>query len=298
MADLDVGVPERMSRDGTPAQPTWRRKPSRRRAKARKMQTSTAKIGSKSGQRATTPVKRKTGLRLPDQAAVKCWAQYSLLIALTAGVACGLAMLLQLPVWQVSRTSTQVGGNRRLTSDKVLLAAGVEGRSIFLLRQDDIEAAVRELPGIADARVHLRLPNQVVIDVWEYAPLVAWRTITTTVWLTAEGTVVPQTGEAPPLTLNDRSASFPETGNPMTEMLLRNLRTLSETLPEVREVDYTREHGLTFRTREGWEVWLGEGGSLREKLQLLAAAREEISRLGRQIQVIDLRHSSRQAIWW
>ncbi len=287
-----------MARDVTPEQPTWRRKPKRPRAKLRKMQSSTASTERSAGRRVVTPARRKSGLRLPDKATAKRWAHYSLVIALAAGLVVGVVALLRLPEFRVSATSTLVGGNRRLAAQAVYEAAGVEGRNILLLRRAEVAAAVRQLPGVSDARVHLRLPNQVVIDVWEYAPLVAWRTITTTVWVAGDGTLVPQAGEAPPLTLNDRSGSFPAAENPLTGLLLRDLQAFSEALPEVKELDYTREQGLVFRTAEGWEVWLGEGGSMREKLRLLAAAREEIGRLGGQVRVIDLRHSGRQAIWW
>ncbi len=287
-----------MSREISPAQPSWRRQPARRRAALRKMQATAATTGRKPARRTSPPGRGKTRLRLPDSEAVRRWAGRILLLALAAGFAFGLVALLQLPHWQVTATTTLVGGTRRLTPNAVYLAGGLEGRNIFLVRPAEVAAAVRQVPGVRDTRVHVRLPNQVVIDVWEYAPLVAWRTITTTVWLAEDGTPVPQVGEPPPLTLDDRSGMMPAAGSPMAAILLKDLEVLHALLPEVKELSYSREKGLTFRTDEGWEVWLGEGGSLAEKLRLLAAARQEIVRLGRQIRVIDLRHGAQQAIWW
>lgn len=286
-----------MSREVAPAQPSWRRKPARPRARVRKLQSTAATTGHRPARRISAPARGKTGLRLPDRETVVRWAQRVLFIALMGGLAFGLVALLQLPLWRVSATTTLVGGTRRLAPQAVYEAGGLEGRNIFLLRPEEVAAAVRQLPGVRDVRVHVRLPNQVVIDVWEYAPLVAWRTITTTVWLAEDGSPVPQAGEPPPLTLDDSSGTFPDAGNPLTAILLKDLKTLHELLPEVQELGYSREKGLTFRTSEGWEVWLGEGGSVADKLRLLAVARQEITRLGRQVRFIDLRHGAQQAIW-
>lgn len=287
-----------MTREVAPAQPSWRRKATRPRARLRKMQSTAATASHRPVRRAAAPGKGKTDLRLANRETVRRWARRVMLIALVGGFAFGLAAMLQLPQWRVSATTTLVGGTRRLTPEAVYLAGGLEGRNIFLVRPGEVAAAVQELPGVRDVRVHVRLPNQVVIDVWEYAPLVAWRTITTTVWLTEDGTPVPQAGEPPPLTLDDNSGTFPAGGSPLTAILLKDLKALHALLPEVRELSYSPQKGLTFRTSEGWEVWLGEGGSMADKLRLLAAARQEITRLGRPIRFIDLRRGAQQAIWW
>lgn len=286
-----------MSREVAPAQPSWRRKPARPRARLRKLQSTTAMTGPRPARRTSMSGRGKTGLRLPDKETFQRWARRVMLIALMAGFAFGLAALLQLPLWRISATTTLVGGARRLAPQAVYEASGLEGRNIFLVRPGEVAAAVQELPGVRDARVHVRLPNQVVIDVWEYVPLVAWRTITATVWLAEDGAAVPQAGEPPPLTLDDASGTFPAAGNLLAAILLKDLKVVHELLPEVKELSYSPQKGLTFRTREGWEVWLGEGGSVADKLRLLAAARQEISRVGRQVQFIDLRYGAQQAIW-
>ncbi|MCX7707455.1 MAG: FtsQ-type POTRA domain-containing protein [Anaerolineae bacterium] len=287
-----------MSREVAPAQPSWRRKPTRPRARLRKLQSTAATTGHRPARRTSAPARGKTGMRLPDKETVVRWARRAFLIALVGGFGFGLAALLHLSFWRVSATTTLVGGTQRLTPQTVYEAGGLEGRNIFLVRSEEVAAAVRQLPGVRDARVHVRLPNQVVIDVWEYVPLVAWRTITATVWLAEDGSPVPQAGEPPPLTLDDSSGTFPTDGNQLTAILLKDLKVLHELLPEVRELSYSREKGLTFRTSEGWEVWLGEGGAVADKLRLLSAARQEITRLGRQIRFIDLRRGAQQAIWW
>lgn len=286
-----------MARDIAPAQPGWRRKPAHRRGRLRKMQSS-ATAERRRTRRPSPSTGVKAGLRLPDRATVRLWAHRALMAVLAGGLAVGLVTLLRLPQLSVSATSTLVGGAQRLAPETIYLASGIEGRNIFLIRSAEVATAVRQLPGVQNVQVHVRLPNQVLIDVWEYAPLVAWRTVTTTVWLAADGSPVPQAGEAPPLTLVDRSGTFPAAGNPLVPILLQDLQVLHTALPDVKELSYSREQGLAFRTSEGWEVWLGEGGSVADKLRLLAMARREIARLGRQIRVIDLRQGARQAIWW
>ncbi len=109
---------------------------------------------------------------------------------------------------------------------------------------------------------------------------------------------MPQTGSEPSLKLIDQTEPMLEPSSPLTKLLLRDLVALHAARPDVTEVAYNQNQGLHFRTPEGWQVWLGDGGSLDQKLALLEAARQEITRQGKQVQVIDLRHSNQRAIWW
>ncbi len=309
------GKSKSRAHDTGPAQPSWRQPPARSRKKLRQMRSTTApptkstrptSAGSKSEK--AVPAFARQGqpplarLRLPAQEDALAIARRILMLALTIGLTLGLIQLLRLPQLTVSATSTQIGSVQRVTPQQVYEASGIEGRSIFLVRPDSIAAAVSRLDGVAEAQVHVRLPNQVLIDVQERAPLVAWQasqggTVMTT-WLTADGEVVPQTGQVPPLTLHDQTDELPDAESPRTSMLLKNLAALHDARPDIAEAIYGKSEGLSFRTPEGWDVWLGDGDQLADKLALLAVASQEISKLGGQAQVIDLRYSNERAIWW
>ncbi len=297
------------AQDTGPAQPSWRKPPARSRKKLRQMR-STAPTTKSTRRTAAGPKSVKGAppsthqgqLRLMAQGDAREIVRRVLMLVLAVSLTFGLIQLLHLPQLTVSATSTQIGGVQRITRQQVYEASGIEGRSIFLVQPSTIAATVSQLDGIAKARVHVRLPNQVLIDVQERVPLVAWQAsqngVPTTVWLTSDGATVPQTGQVPPLTLKGQTQELPEVGSAQASRLLKSLVALRDAQPDVAEVTYSNNEGLAFRTPEGWYVWLGDGDRLADKLALLEVARKEITKLDRHAQVIDLRYSNERAIWW
>ncbi len=297
------------AQDTGPAQPSWRKPPVRSRKQLRQMRSTAPAVKS------TKPIcswsqisegsaasLRSRPIAAGDARRPRAIARRVLMLVLAVSLTFGLIQLLHLPQLTVSATSTQIGGVQRITRQQIYEASGIEGRSIFLVQPDNIAAAVSQLDGIAKAQVHVRLPNQVLIDVQERVPFVAWQAsqdgVITTIWLTSDGAVVPQTGQVPPLTLKDQTQELPEVGSAQASMLLKSLVALRDAQPDVTEATYSNNEGLSFRTTEGWYVWLGDGDRLADKLALLEVARQEIAKLDRQAQVIDLRYSNERAIWW
>jgi len=225
----------------------------------------------------------------------RLYARSALTLLVVIGCVVGLVELLHLPQLTVTATSTEIGGSHRIPAEDVYAAAGLEGRSILLIRPAEVAARVAAMSGIAGADVHVRLPNRVLIDVREYAPLVAWRGVTTTLWLSADGAEVPQTGELPPLTLNDRTGTSPEVSSQTWRDLLPDLVEIQKARPDVREMFYGKLEGLYFVVPEGWTVWLGNDGPMAAKLALLEATQREITARGTHPTVIDLRYSATQA---
>ncbi len=219
-----------------------------------------------------------------------------LLTAIAATV--GLIYLLQMPELAVGRTSTEIGGNLRITPEEIYTGSGIDGRNVLLLRSADVAARVETIPGVAKAAVHVRLPNQVLIDIAEHAPLVAWKAVTSTVWLAADGAEVPQAGAAPPLSFTDQSNGRLDRDPALRRMVLENLRAVHAIRPELAEFYYADEPGLYYRAPEGWDVWLGDSGPMDEKLGLADAAAQDIAQQGGRPKRIDVRQSGRRAIGW
>lgn len=215
-----------------------------------------------------------------------------------AGLTTGLVFLLRAPQLTVSASSTQIGGVQRIALERVYQISGVGGRSIFLVRPAEVAARIEQEPGIAEVDVYVRLPNQVLIDVREHVPVVAWHSITTTVWLTADGTEVPQTGALPPMQLSDRTGLAVDESRARWRRVLPDILALHRALPQVTELYYGQLEGLYFRAPEGWTVWLGDGGQVAQKIALLQSAGREIATQGAQPEVIDLRFSESKALWW
>ncbi len=221
-----------------------------------------------------------------------------LVLVLLGAAIYGLVEFFQLPALAVTSNAAQIGGAHRLTPRAIYDASGVEGRNIFLIRQSEVEASLRELPGIASADVHLRLPNQILIDVKELRPLVAWQAGAETVWLAADGAVVPQAGAAPPLTLVDATNTSLTGSDAWRHKVLAHLAELQASHPELTTFGYGDPQGLYYQSAEGWEVWLGDTGPMGHKVTVAAGAGGQVSQSAAQAKVIDLRFSDERALWW
>ena len=280
-----------------PAELAWRQPPARSRKQIKRNQAATPRvISAPSGAKtrpATRPGTAPASVRVP-----RINVRRNLLVALVIGLAAGTWTLLGLPQLRVATTSTQVGGNQRIASGDIFTASQIDGRSIFLVQPSRVAERVAALPGIASAAVHVRLPNQVLIDVTEQTPLVAWQSTAGTVWLTTAGAEVPMQGEPPPLTLNDLTGRSREELLGTQQAVLGNLAELHAARPDLTVLYYGALEGLYFRAAEGWTVYLGEAGSLATKLALLAATQQKLAEQGAQPQVIDLRFDETQAFWW
>lgn len=280
-----------------PAELAWRQPPARSRKQMKRTQAVAPRVApDRSGPTVRPPA--RSGAQPVHTGERRISARLVLVTALIMGLAVSLWVLLDLPQLRVAATSTQVGGNQRIASGDIFAASQIDGRSIFLVQARQIEARVAALPGISSAAVHVRLPNQILIDVQEHAPLVAWQDATGTLWLTADGVEVPTQGEPPPLTLNDRTGLGPEEGQSIRQAVLGNLVELRAARPDLIDLYYGALEGLYFRTPQGWTVYLGENSSLAAKLKLLDATQRQLAEQGVQPEVIDLRFSETQAFWW
>jgi hypothetical protein len=193
--------------------------------------------------------------------------------------------------------AAQVRGNQRVPADDVSRVSAVDGRSIFVIRPAAVAGQVRELPGVAEAVVHVRLPNQVIIDVAEYEPWVAWRVITDTIWLAADGiTRVPVAGPPPAFALVDETGAAMDSLGHMKPYVFTGLKAFHAARPEIVQVYYGRLEGLYYRAPEGWTVYLGDTGKIGPKLALLQAIQAEPAIRSRKPEVIDLRIEGRAEI--
>lgn len=279
--------------DSSVRQPAWRRAPSRPRNQIKRNSFAVQRAPVKKKQRAVAPA-----LVMPSRAMLLSLLRGSVLLLVTAGVAVGLLSLLWWPLLAVSPATTEIGGEQRISPAEIYERSSVDGRNILILNAHDVVSQVTSLPGIASADVHMRLPNRVIIDVVEHAPLVAWQGVTATVWLAADGSTLPQVGGVPPVRLVDVSEGRLDSDAPLRSLVLENLKSLHALRPELSEFYYGRSQGLYYRTAQGWDVWLGETGPLSTKLALVDAAGQDIVQQGARAVVIDVRHSDRKALWW
>ena len=277
-----------------PAGLSWQKPPAKPRQQIRRVQSTVGQPATPAVPPRQAPARQQPRLRLGGS--WQTYARITFVLFVVLGCIVGFWEVLRLPQLTVAPSSTQIGGSQRISSQEIFAASQVEGHSIMLIRPADVAQRVAVVPGISSADVHVRLPNQVLIDVREQLPLVAWQGITTTVWLSADGSEVPQAGAPPALHLTDLTGAPLGESRPSWEAILPQLSEFQRTLGDQTELSYGKFEGLYFRTPEGWTVWLGNDGIL-AKLALLEAARREITARGERPSVIDLRYSTRQAFW-
>lgn len=294
-----------------PAQPSWRKPPARSRRQIHNQKANSRRLSAQvTPPAAVRPAARpsaRTGVRLHDgemavprdwRALLRTILRQGLALVLLAAVIYGLVEFFQLPALAVTSSAAQIGGAHRLAPRAIYDASGVEGRNIFLVRQAEIEANLREMPGIASADVHLRLPNQILIDVQELRPLVAWQAGEETVWLAADGGVVPQAGAVPPLTLVDTTNTALAGSDAWRHKVLAHLAELQAGHPGLTTFGYGDPQGLYYQSAEGWEVWLGDTGPMTHKVTVSAKASAQLAQSGAETRVIDLRFSDERGLWW
>ena len=188
----------------------------------------------------------------------------------------------------------EVQGNAVVTPEEVYAASQLDGLSVFWVNADATAEKVKALPNVKSARVEVRLPAYVTIIVEERTPELMWQTGSARWWIDAEGTVVPPRGDlSSPLTIIDMDAQPVSAGQRLDPSILAAARSLRRLLPELPEMHYSRATGISFTTREGWPVHLGDGQNMDAKLTVLVALRKDL--LARKVspEFIDVRFVER-----
>jgi cell division septal protein FtsQ len=196
----------------------------------------------------------------------------------------------------VTRDLTTIRGLQRVAEDDVRRASQLEGTDIFRVQPGQVAKNVMLLPGVAEASVHVWLPAQIVIDVQEYEPLVAWHCVTTTVWVADTGAVVPMNSEPPPLKLVDSTGAAAEANGRMRPHVLANLKALQAAGLDNTNLFYGAQEGIYFRSPEGWTVYLGNEGQMPAKLAALQELRKSSIARSVQATTVDLRVDGRMQL--
>jgi len=271
-----------------PAQPAWRQPPPKRRTQVRRTQAVAQRVDG-----------------LPDRAIGGAFQWLRMLLAapqnprtarrrlgigvIAIALMVGFVQLTQGDWFIVSAAATQIRGCQRVPAEAVYVISALDQQNLFAVRPAAAAARIDTLPGIASASIHVRLPDQVIIDVQEYAPLVAWQVVTTTVWLADDGTIVPIIGDPPALALIDVNGAAVTQEGQLRPQVLANLKALHAARPDLTAVYYGTLEGLYFRAPGGWTVYLGDSAQMDQRLALLAATERDIAAHGRRVDVIDMR---------
>ncbi len=244
----------------------------------------------------------ETAPRLPESTAPPSVPTIRLLrravgiVAVVVALIAVMAFLLTYDGLAASRSGFVIRGAQQVTEDAIYVASNVEGVNIFLIDPRRTTERIRQVPGIADATVHVRLPDQVIISVREHVPFMVWQSITTTTWLAETGSAVPAVGSPPPLKLIDTTGAAAGADGRLRPIVLENLRALRAAGLEVTELYYGAREGLYFRSADGWTVYLGSEGQMSEKLAAFLEIKKSNAIGKAPMRIVDLRFDGRAQI--
>jgi cell division septal protein FtsQ len=184
----------------------------------------------------------------------------------------------------------QLQGNSVVTPAEVYAAAQLEGLSVFWVDPAAVAERVETLPNVRSARVEVGLPTDVTITIEERMPEFIWQTGQTQWWVDAEGIVVPLRAEvSDTLKVVDDDAQPVSAGQVLDPVITEAAYSLQRLIPELSVVHYSSATGISFTTREGWPVYLGDGKNMDAKLTILVALRNNLLARGVSPEFIDVR---------
>ena len=189
-------------------------------------------------------------------------------------------------------TAPQVNGNDYVESELIRQQAHLAGRNIYLI--DPAKAANKIetfLPQVEHAKVRLGLPNQILIQVTERTPVLSYRHSGENLWADSNGHLFPATTEITTIPiLIDEDGYASTDGKNLNPGIWPAIKDISTNIPEINEFHYRNVYGLFFISPEGWNVYLGDGSNMTEKLSAWQNIRQRLLQENRTIKAIDLRY--------
>jgi cell division protein FtsQ len=167
------------------------------------------------------------------------------------------------PTFQIA--GLQVNGIERLAVTDIETALGIEGELVFMLDPGELSLQLQTVfPELSSAKVKVGLPAEVVIEVVERQPVLAWSRDGEEVWVDADGYVFPPRGELqlaasvegmlPAVNLEEGSEEGQEVVEPgMVQAILK----MTGHLPSDARLIYDLDYGLGWNDWRGWQVYFG-----------------------------------------
>jgi hypothetical protein len=181
--------------------------------------------------------------------------------------------------------SIAVGGLTYLTKEEVFAFADIANMHIFWVNPQRVRENLLRSPSIADARVRITWPPQMVhILLEEREPALVWEQGGAAVWVDVQGRIMAQRVDRPDLLVIQASEFVPEglmsdRGRVSPELVLGALQ-LQTLIPTVSRLRYEPAKGLGFVDPGGWLVWLGSGQHIAEKVAIYRAIASDLTARG------------------
>ncbi|HSR48956.1 MAG TPA: FtsQ-type POTRA domain-containing protein [Anaerolineales bacterium] len=230
------------------------------------------------------------GLRLPSLPAFRFGAR---VLSISMSLLVMVAIINAIRPGSFTVEAAEVTPTELLTESQVRSIAAVDGRAVFLVDPSEVRGRLMEQPEIQSARVVVRWPNVVVLQIDERRPMIEWDDAGRTWWLSADGVaflkrgelenLIRVTSEEPALDVQ-REALVPV----IEPEALWAAAALLAQVPEVEGLEYHAEHGFGFEAPEGWKAYFGVGGDMVLKVQLYRKISEVLVQRGVEAEAISV----------
>lgn len=220
-------------------------------------------------------------IRLPSFPVVKIgWRLMSL--TLVIGLVWVLNYILTSPLFQVH--SIEVNGAWRLSVDEIANTLNLYDKPVFVLDpallEKNLQKAYAEL---TDISIQIGLPSQVLINVNERVPMIAWVYDSDSLWIDGNGFVFEPRGDvdklvvvlanspppmSSPLPIEDNSLEANSSNYGVVDNeFISAIFTLKSQAPEATDIIYDGNRGFGWKDPRGWDVFFGlEVDNIQEKL--------------------------------
>lgn len=202
-------------------------------------------------------------IRIPPLAYGPRWISFLILAACV-----GLMYAISTSDTYLVRQAT-ILGNQRIQADELEMAMGIWNQPSFAINPAQVEYNLLvSYPELASVQVQVGLPAEIIVQVQERVPAIAWQQSGQTVWVDAQGYAFPPRGLADGLAVVQADgipalpANFDITqtigARPfMTPEMAHAITTLAPTMPEGASLVYNPEYGLGWQDPLGWQVYFG-----------------------------------------
>ncbi len=203
-------------------------------------------------------------------------------------LAIGLYQLFSNSAFYVDNIS--FAGNQFIMANDLSQASGVQGWNIFFIHTLEVEAALKKLPGVKEARVTVSLPNHVQAQIVERLPRMVWESRGATYWVDDDGVAIPARAALPGLLwLKDADGAPVKLGARVNTDAFNaavSLHNAWQNGPRVFE--WSRAHGLAVHDEHGWLIYLGAASQMPDKLAALKIVTAQILQAKKTVAFIDL----------
>ncbi len=169
--------------------------------------------------------------------------------------------------------SVQVRGLEYLTTEEVFAFADVANYHLFWLDPEAVRENILRSASIADADIELGWPpNMINIKVEERQPAIIWSESGEENWVDLQGRMM--TSRIPLdnlMRINVSVGAFDEPltdGQQLDNDIVFGALQMQELLPNLNSLNYDPIHGLGWTDSNGWQVWMGSGTGMDEKIKV------------------------------